>query len=236
MPFYPLSTLPEMQEIYRLPRSPERFTRYLALLQGGTKADLRLPISGFNPMANAYAAGRLDELIDLDAPGILTTELSRINALPAAQKVPATGVGLNLADDLGGAWTNRPTTDYASKFTLNALVSRNFCAPFFWTSEPFSQAMIAQRIREYALRTIYWYQHGKPQTLKEHVLQENYALSTASPEIQSAGIVVPTHLAGFFAEDHASTDDHLIFAFLYGDAAAEPLGYKTYGVKQGFFG
>lgn len=49
MPFHPLSTLPEMQEIYRLPRSPERFRRYLALLQGGTKADLRLPISGFNP-------------------------------------------------------------------------------------------------------------------------------------------------------------------------------------------
>lgn len=236
MPFYPLSTLPEMQAIYRLPRSPERFSRYLALLQGDSKGDLLLPISGFNPMANDFAASRLDELIALDVAGILGTELNRLNALPAAQSIPDFGVGLNLADDVGGAWTNRYTTDYTSKFTLHALVSRNFCAPFFWTSETFIPALLTSRIREYALRTIYYCQYGQPLTLANHVAQEAYVRRHACSDQLVNDNDIPDHLINYFEEHHASFDYHAIFAFLYGDAAAESLGFKTYGIARGYLG
>lgn len=236
MPFHPLSTLPEMQSIYRLPRSPERFARYLALLQGGSGGDLLLPISGFNPMANDFAAGQLDALIALNAAGILTYELARLNALPAARDLPAIGVGLNLADDVGGAWTNRATTDYSSKFSLNGLVSRNFCAPYLWTSETVTPVLLATRIREYAFRTIHWYQHGQPLTLADHVKQEAYVRHHAAPAPPAGRPEVPDYLAAFYAEHQHTDNHHLIFAFFYGDAAAEPLGFRAYGVRQGFWG
>lgn len=42
--------LSEMKDFYSQPISEARFKAYLAKLQGDTKGDMTLPISGFNPM------------------------------------------------------------------------------------------------------------------------------------------------------------------------------------------
>jgi len=69
--------LSEMKEFYLKPLSTERFEEYLAKFQGGTKGDLKLPISGFNPMAKEHIIGKIEELENLEAESIMERELYR---------------------------------------------------------------------------------------------------------------------------------------------------------------
>ncbi len=159
-----------MIDLYSIPRSPARFQEYLSLLQGGKKGDLNLPISGFNPMAKEHILQKLAELKELSAEQIITDTVEGINRTFSEEEPNTTfRMVLNLADDLKGAWTNRYTTDYDSKFKINALVNRAFCTPYFWTSEIYTEQLIRTRTLECIFRTINWVQHPKPKTLKDHI-------------------------------------------------------------------
>jgi len=229
--FVVIPILQTMDELYALPRSSERFQRYLQLLQGNSKDDMQLPVAGYNPMGKAHVRDKLRELIQLDAEGIATQELLHLNAQLPATIERTFRVGINLADDLGGAWTNRYTTDYTTKFALNPIVNRNFCVPYFWTSEDFSPALITIRIREAVLRTLYWLEHGKTVTLAEHLAQERYVMRYAkTPLPEPLAREERAQLNKFYHAHRDSEDYNTIFNFLYGDEAAAALGYATAGL------
>jgi hypothetical protein len=228
MSFELLPMLHTMLDLYRKPRSIERFREYLATLQGDTKGDMALPISGFNPMAKEHVLHKLEELMALDAERLMQIALADVNAktkdlLPVAP----VRVVLNLADDLHGGWTNRYTTDYDSKFKISALVSRSFCAPYFWTSESFTPDLIQLRTKAYAFRTIYWLTHSRPKTLKEHVAQEAFVAKNAGATHLYQ--ISAEHLREFY-EIHQQEDNYnVIFNFLYGDDACISLGFPIFG-------
>jgi len=220
----------EMKELYLKPISRDRFKEYIAKLQDN-KSDLKLPISGFNPMAKEHVIQKLEELELLDAETIMDSTIKEFNESLDENSEVEIMVVLNLADDLKGAWTNFYTTDYDSKFKLNGIVNRRFCTPFFWTSEALTRELIKRRTKEYLNRTVYWLNNSKPKTLEEHIAQEIYVCSNSldgkSENIASQFDKIDT----YYLENKDSEDYDLIFNFLYGDAASENLGFKKYGMN-----
>ncbi len=89
------------------PRTLERFQEYLKTLQGDTKGDLVMPISGFNPMAKEHILQKLTELKTLNAEEIIHETLFELNnKLTHQPNDKIFKVALNLADDFKGGWTN----------------------------------------------------------------------------------------------------------------------------------
>lgn len=231
MPFELQPVLDLMQDLYEQPRSGGRFQDYLANLQGNTKGDMALPIAGFNPMAKDHILQKIAALKALNAEAIMADTLSDFNSRITGNLSRAIQVVPNLADDLKGGWTNHYTTDFASKFQLNALVSRNFCTPYFWSSESYTEALIRSRTLQYASRTLYWLQHERPKTLADFVAQEVFVC-------QQGGHQSPLRkedfqeIAAFYQANQAADDYNLLFCFFYGDEAAASLAYPTFGITE----
>lgn len=227
MQFEMLPILDKMYALYQKPRNIDRFSKdYLTLLQGDTKGDLAMPISGWNPMAKEHILGKITALKELDAEKIVQHILNEQNIIWKDSFPYITWkVCLCIADDLKGGWTNHYTSDYDSKFKLNALVNRHFCVPFFWSSETYDIPLIQQRTLAYLYRSIYWLSKPKPKTLAQHLEQEEFVanylkISTHNPD-----------LAAFYQKYKNSEEYNIIFNFFYGDKASEELGFKKYGVK-----
>lgn len=220
-----------MKTLYQLPRTRERFEAYLLMLQGKQKTDMILPIAGYNPMGADHILSKLNELQDLDAEQIIQEELDNINTNISSKKDQSIQVVLNLADDIGGAWTDRYTTDFSSKFEIQAFVKRNFCTPYFWTSESYTKELIIQRTREYAYRTLHVIEKGKPKTLKDHIQQEVYVQIHSNNSFQISENNF-SEIKKYDIQNSDSEDYNLIFNFFYGDEVSESLAYKTYGIRK----
>ena len=231
MKFALLPILEKMQNLYQLPLNRGRFEQYLFMLQGKQKNDMILPISGYNPMAKEHVLLKLNELQALDAEQIIQGELDKINTHLNSKEDRTIQVVINLADDIGGAWTERFTTDFSSKFEIQAFIKRNFCAPYFWASETYTKELIIERIREYVYRTLHVVHKGKPTTLRDHVEQEIYVQfrSNNTSQISEDNY---SEIEKFYLQNADSEDYNLIFNFFYGDEASESLAYKTYGIGK----
>jgi len=223
--------LQKMKTLYQIPRTQKRFEAYLFMLQGKQKYDMILPISGYNPMAKEHILSKINELQHLDAEQITQAELKKINNNFRPKEYPTIQVVINLADDIDGAWTNRYTTDFSSKFEIQAFVKRNFCAPYFWTSETYTKELIIQRTKEYAYRTLHTIHKGKPKTLKDHIEQEIYVQFRSNDTSQISEDNY-SEIEKFYLQHADSEDYNLIFNFFYGDEASESLAYKTYGIGK----
>ena len=186
MKFELVPIIDTMCDLYEKPRSLERFQEYISKLQD-KKGDMSLPIAGFNPMAKEHILDKLAELKDLKAELVIEETINNLNTtLRDLHNELVIKIVLNVADDLKGAWTNRYTTDYDSKFKINALVARKFCTPFFWASEYYTESLISCRTLEYAYRTIYWLTIPKPKILKQHIEQEIYvAMKEETPPVKT---------------------------------------------------
>lgn len=234
MPIQILPLIDRMLELYAQPISMARFEAYIQLLEGGKKGDISLPISGFNPMAKPHVREKLLQLKALGAEEIMENTLRSIH--PSQIKIPHSitlQVGLNLSDDLMGGWTNRYSSDFDSKFKLNAFVERNFCVPIFWTGEEYSEAMIAQRTLAYFFRTQYWFHHPKPRSLKDHFLQEEYVAKEMETKEEFHQQLAPIKS---FLDQYSDTEERsTIFHFFYGREGSEALGMKDWGLEEGFF-
>ncbi len=190
-----------------------------------------LPIAGYNPMGADHILFKLNELQELNAEQIIQEELGKINANIHSKKDRTIQVVLNLADDIGGAWTDRYTSDFSSKFEIQAFVKRNFCAPYFWASEAYTEELIIQRTQEYAYRTLYVMEKGKAITLKDHVEQEIYVQFHSNNKLQISENNF-SKIKKHYTENAKSEDYNLIFNFFYGDEASESLAYKIYGIRK----
>lgn len=227
----PVLTL--IKGLYEQPLTPDRFQNYLAQLQGSSKGDLQLPIGGFNPMAKEHIMTKIAELEALRAEEIMQEALNEINTKRSDSNVRIECV-LNLADDLMGGWTNRYTTDFDSKFKLNALVERNFSTPYFWSSESYTEDLIQKRTKANALRTLYWKENGKIQCLRDYIKQESFVWTELDPSRQS---LIDLKKRASIVKDFEEEDDYsFLFNFFYGDAASESLAYPTFDLdlKNGF--
>ena len=238
MKFELLPVLDCMLNLYQLPANRDRFNEYLKILGTEKGGDLQMPISGFNPMAKTHVIEKLLAMKKLQAETIITETIEALNSNLDLEKPGSVfKIAFNLADDQRGGWTNRFTTDYDSKFKINALVSRNFCVPFFWTCELINVELIKSRTIAYAHRTLYWLHHQKPVTLKEHVSQEIYVMKHL-PAAEPKESFPERDLMDRFYKNNEGNDNHsLIFNFFYGDLASKTLSFPCFdipGVLPGF--
>ncbi|MGB5820686.1 MAG: hypothetical protein WBG90_14470 [Saonia sp.] len=228
--------LSEMKELYLKPISTDRFQEYISKLQGNTKGDLSLPISGFNPMAKEHVLQKIRELQDNGAEMIMKETIAEFNATWNKTDSAKVDVVLNLADDLKGGWTNYYATDFDSKFKINALVNRNFCTPYFWTSENYTKELIKNRTTAYLSRTLFWIKNSKPKTLDEYLAQEIFVNEQLGTKPESIDEQDFSKIEKIYLNNKESEAYSLLFNFFYGDNASDNLGYKKFGIigKTGF--
>jgi hypothetical protein len=227
--FVPLLKI--QRELYDLPRNMERFNAYLATMKDPATGDLKYPLVAMNPMGKEHVPALLDEWIALGADEFAARAVA--DATAHLQAVPGEfQVGLVIADDLKGGWTNRHFDDFSWRFHSKAFHRRHWVTGMLWTSETPS----ADAARETALsgvyRAAYVEQHGYASTLRQMLAQEGYATANAGG---TAPVLEPDDLA-YTREAIAgyldATDQPTIMACLYGDDIAESLGYPPLGFSR----
>jgi hypothetical protein len=232
-----LPVLRTLRELYVQPRSMQRFRQYIATLTGGTD-DIVVPIGVANPMAREHALIKLDELLALDADGIGASAAEdaqrRLASVDPSVEIKASIV---LADDTGGGWTNRYTTEAMVRFPSRGALKRPFATALVWTSDQdLSAAHIRREVLAAIYRVAYQQRHGLPTTLRDMLEQEGLAgvFAGASPVLDTDQLRRATTLIEQLEVDTAPYP--VIFSAMYGDAAAEQLGYQPLGLppRAGF--
>ena len=228
-----LSFLPLLQiqrDLYALPRGMERFREYIRTMTDPETGDLALPLVAMNPMGKDHVLALIDEYIALGAEQIAAEAVAGAKA-PALQ-TEGFKVCLVVSDDLKGGWTNRWASEFNHRIEGAAITKRGWLTGILWTSEPAS----ADRVREAVLTSIYRAEylqtHAAPRTLGQMLEQEGYATARAgctAPALDDDDLaytrtVIEPHLT--------ATDRATVIACLFGDTAANALGYPARGLSD----
>jgi hypothetical protein len=219
------------KEFYQVPLGMERFDAYIKAM-GAYHDDIALvPMVGMNPMAKPHVSEKINELIALEVEAAIETELSNLEQ--AFMDFPGFfKVGICVADDVKGGWTNRYLNDCGSRFfEVCAIQKRPWVTVILWASETYTYQKIRAILQAQVFRTIYRLQFGDAKTLLEHLTQEGQALAFAQNTVKlefddleySREVIAP-----YLTSTHFPT----IFASLYGDEAAKNVGYPALGLSS----
>ncbi|MGA9774115.1 MAG: hypothetical protein WBV94_34105 [Blastocatellia bacterium] len=227
--FVPLLKL--QHELYGMPRGMERFRAYLAAMIDPETRDLKLPLSGMNPMGKDHIPLLLDQYLAMDAD--LIAERAVMDAASSLTNVQGEfKVALVLSDDAMGGWTNRYTSEFGRRFGTRAYHKRGWLEVGLWTSE----APEAETVRNQVLATIYRAahieQHGFAETLREMLAQEAFAMARAccaEPALDRDDICYTREVIAPYLD---TKDYPTVMACLFGDEAARSLGYAPMGLSQ----
>ena len=227
--FVPLLLI--QRRLYDLPRNMERFNKYIATMRDGATGNLRYPLVAMNPMGKEHVPALLDDWIALGADEFAQRAVA--DAATGLQSVPGEfKVGLVIADDLKGGWTNRHLYDFAQRYHTKGLHRRGWVTGLLWTSETPS----AEAAREAAVAGVYraaWIQqHGYASTLRQLLAQEGYAMANAGSPVAALDADDLAYTREAIAGHLDATDQHTIMACLYGDQIATSLGYPPLGFSR----
>ncbi|HET6226288.1 MAG TPA: hypothetical protein VFF27_08420 [Bacteroidia bacterium] len=236
MEFQLLPVVDVMVELYQTPINADRFTNYMKILQGNSPGNISMPITYYNPMGKAHVLKKLMELKALGVEDVMQDTLTAINKMLSSDDGKKIQVSPALADDLGGGWTNRYTTDYDSKFNVNDMFKRNFCTPLFWVSENYSVEIIKERTADYCARAFYRASTPQPTTLGDHIKQEAFVADHNIFKIKEAPLTNSSTIHTLFKSHKDSSSYPTIFNFLYGDSASKELGHSAYGIRDEWAG
>src|SRR4051812_31337259 len=224
--FVPLLQI--QRDLYDLPRNMERFNAYLATMKDPSTGDLKYPLVAMNPMGKEHVPALLDQWI-----GFGSEETAARAVADAATRLQTVSgqfqVGLVIADDAKGGWTNRHFHDFGQRFGTKPFHRRGWVTGLLWTSE----TPAANAAREAALSGVYRAahieQHGYAVTLRQMLAQEAYATANAgctSPLLDADDLAYTREtIAGYLD----ATDQPTIMTCLYGDEIASALGYPPLG-------
>ncbi|MEO1399757.1 MAG: hypothetical protein AAFV72_00725 [Cyanobacteria bacterium J06635_1] len=220
------------RKLYAMPQGYERFKSYLDTMLNPDRTDVDLaPLVIINPMGKPHLADYLDALIELQAEAIaaqtLTEVQQEISTVPGRFRV-----GLAIADDVMGGWTNRYTSEFSIRFSPQALYKRNWLSVTLWASEPPSTASIRQSVLETVYRAVYWQQHGKPATLSEMMAQAGYTLAQAGRQAPALSDEDLAYTREVITPCLNATEQPTQIACLFGDVAARELGYPPQGLSD----
>lgn len=216
------------RDIYNVPRGLERFYRYFEVMMGDT-ADLALPLPAMNPMGKEHVIMAYDALLALDAEGVAAAALAdveqRLSHLTGSFRM-----GLVVADDAQGGWTNRYFTDFGHRFDSQPMLRRGWAVVLFWTSEQPSVQRVREEVMLVAFRTASVCRHGWPTTLRQMLEQEGQAALFAGLQQPIPAAEKLDDIRERIRPYLDSTDFPTIFACLYGDEAASSAGYPALGL------
>lgn len=217
--------------LYRIPRGSERFRAYLETMVDPQTRDLELPLVAMNPMGKDHLPTLLDALLELDADGVAARAVA--DAGPRLAHVEGEfKMTLVVADDAGGGWTNRYFSEFSHRFETKPYHKRGWLTSLLWTSE----APSAQTVREETLMTLYRaahiQQHSFAQTLREMLAQEGFAMAMAGCARPALDVDELAYTREVIASYLDAKDQPALMACLFGDKAADSLGYQPLGLSE----
>lgn len=219
------------RELYDIPRGMDRFREYIATMVDPETRDMKLPLAPMNPMGKEHVSALLDEYVSLDADRLAAQAVREVE-VHLNQVSGNFKVALVMADDAMGGWTNRYASEYYLRFGNKPYHKRGWITGILWTSETPNAQSTRAEVLTAVFRTAYIQQHGFAHTLGEMLAQEGYAMvqanytapTLADDEVEYTREVIAPHLN--------SKDYPTIFSCLFGDNAANLLGYDPLGLSE----
>ena len=218
------------RDLYRIPRGSGRFREYLGTMLDAETGDLRLPLTVMNPMADDHVPRYIDLLQAMAAEeaGARAVEdaLGKLAEEPGQYRV-----GIVVADDAGGGWTNRAATELMHLKSELALEKRGWITGILWASETYGPAEIREEVLISIYRTLYVSRRGAPRTLREILLQEGAAMRLAgarNPALDPAALLRTREILARVLD---CDDQATLVAALFGDRAARELGHPPLGLS-----
>lgn len=218
------------RDLCDVPRGEQRFDAYLRTLRGKTTDDMELPLAVFNPMGREHVAARLDEYLALDADIIASDAVA--NATSTLKNMEGSyKVGLVLADDAKGGWTNRYATEFEHRYGSQALYQRGWTTGMLWTSEQPTAEIVRCATAEAVLRVAYVRRNGLAQSLRDMLLQSAF-VATGARSILPACDPEELEYSKEVIEPNLDSEVRAVqIACLFGDDAAHQLGYEPLGLS-----
>jgi hypothetical protein len=217
------------RELYAMPAGADRFKRYIATLTGGGDDIDLLPLGALNPMARPHVAAYVETLIALRAEATVAEAaqeaMARLGRVGGRRKV-----GLVVADDAMGGWTNRFFSEASLRFDLKVALERGWVSVVCWSSEPPTTTGIYAETLASIYRSAYAAAHGLAATLDQRLRQEGGASLFAHASAPALDAEELAYSQEVIAPYRASVTFPEIMACLYGDEAAASLGYPTLGL------
>jgi hypothetical protein len=226
--FVPLLQI--QRDLYNLPRGMDRFRAYIRTMVDASTGDLDLPLVAMNPMAREHVPALLDNLI-----GIRADDVGAAAAASARHElVDEPGrfnVGLVVADDVRGGWTNRYAAEFSHRFEDTALYKRGWAVGILWASEAQTERSVRETVLTAVYRAAYIRRHGTATTLADMLMQEGRVMARAGcldPALDADDLA---YTRAVVAPLSAATDRATVMACVFGDAAANALGYPPQGLS-----
>jgi hypothetical protein len=227
--FEPL--LQVQRDLYRLPLGMDRFDRYLKTMIDPETGDIALPLPAMNPMGKDHVPTLIDSYLTLDADG----EGARAVAEAAPRLLEEEGdfrVGLVVADDLKGGWTNRYSAEFSQRFEGMPMYRRRWIVAPLWTSEAPSLAAVRAATVTAVFRAAWVRRHGPAHTLRERLAQEGWALSRAGAETPALEAEDLEYTRTVIEPLLESRDAGTCIECLFGDEASLSLGLTRRGLSS----
>ncbi|HMF15150.1 MAG TPA: hypothetical protein VKE94_22700 [Gemmataceae bacterium] len=228
------------RELQGLARSYDRFRQYLRTLLGKDRATVELPPLGIaNPMAKDHVTALLDALLALDADRIAAGAL--VDAAAQVANDPAEfKVGLVVADDLMGGWTNRYDYEFKLRFGYGPAtpggarpkwLKEFWLAAVLWSSEAATEKGVREAVLSTVYRAAYVLRNGPARTLRDMLAQEGDVMSAAGctrPALDAEDIEYTREVLTPFLD---ADDKRMAMECLFGDAAGRTLGFTPRGLS-----
>ncbi|MGH1489453.1 MAG: hypothetical protein ACRBK7_08700 [Acidimicrobiales bacterium] len=210
-------TLEAMAEIYSLSSSgadqSPRFTTYIEACRSGQL------LHGFNPMTTKPVAPVIESMLEFNAEQVVLEAGLETSELLSADE----DIALFLSVAAPGMWTDRRANSIEHQ-----LAPRHHGELLLWFDDDQSPASVRAAAIEQTVRAIWWARsEDSPPTLSAVVCREGLAGALAGRQGEHSGAAA--EVEEILGEDrsHATA-----VAFLFGDNAAQQLGYPTLGLSH----
>jgi hypothetical protein len=228
-----LTLIPLLQtqrELYDIPVGWDRFKRYIWTMTGGGDDIELLPLATMNPMGKPHVADVLDKLIALAAEDVAAEAVAE-----AARRLASVDldlkVGVVVADDAMGGWTNRYLTEINARLDLAAGLKRGWVSVLAWTGDEPSREAIREETLASIYRMVHFTEHGRARTLRQVLAQEGAAAAFAGASSPALDVEEMEYTCEVVRPRLDSEDFPVLFAALYGDEPAVSVGYPPLGLS-----
>ncbi len=209
----------------------ERFRAYLRTMVDANTGDLELPLVAMNPMGKDHVAVLLDSLMGVDADAVAEAAVAAVRQ-HLKDEPGRFRVSVVVADDAHGGWTNRYASEFSHRFEEMALYKRGWVIGILWTSETSTLTTVRQEVVAAVHRAAHIQRHGAARTLREMLEQEGEAMALAGcaePELGTDDLLYTRQVLEPLLD---ASDRATVMACLFGDDAANALGYRPHGLSH----
>lgn len=228
------------RELQGLPRNPERFCRYLHTLIPDRAVVEYPPLGAMNPMGREHVTVLLDSLLELDVDGVAARALVEASAR-LANEPGEYHLGLVVADDLMGGWTNRYDCEFKLRLGAGPAAPGNarprwlkddWLSAVLWSSEPASERAVREAVLTTVHRAAYLQRRGPARSLGDLMVQEGLVMTRSGCEGPTLDDEEIAYTREVLAPSLATTTDdrRTCIECLFGDAAARSLGFAPRGL------